>query len=873
MSGAYKIVFPKGSSTDESFELWIDGDSYPRFKFDAALRQISTGDGSSPLVLFVSGAGGGPGTGDGVPAPYILAGVDAPAVLKALANGVGDGTAAGDTAALIAALDALGSQPVIGFGTFIMNASHTLTGVNDINLTGDLKIFTPDSAYPQPAIHFTGSRTACSISGLAGGTTLAQGTTQITATVGTLAAGDWCALTVPDLGWSTRPGENFAGEWLQVESNTAGVLTFKTPFRTSYNLTGKTLELFKLNPILRCNVDGIRMHGVGSTGHPDQDGTTNRERMFCITYALAPNVTNVYAEGPYAREGIALYECIYPTIRGFKIKDVNDIAGPAGVYEAYGIRCQGCEGALIEDGYGAGCRHVIEVNGGQSAYGLSAGHTRPISYDTTIRKVRVVKSWAAAVGDHPGCVGTTFEDIYANGCSGAVFVRGARARVRNVTMVGGHHFVGPYNAAQGNDHCITLGEQQRDVSGNADNTTRDGVCGTNIIIDGIQHDMTGNGNTPAGQASTSHTIHAVHPLNDAYINLGSNCKPTGNAVNAIGMYNRNVRIVGETDLSAAFSGAGKGSAVVLTPAACVPAVTTGQFSSDIKIDIDCLKPRNAPIIISGSADAANPSDRIEILLRSRTLGSGMTSSSPMVILDANPNGTTGQFGAVKIEDMDAVAVARATAVTTSSAAIVNLMWQGASRFSDGYKVDDVPWLSSGMVRIPRTTGLATVTPTSGDRSVLYLWKVRGCGQTFTNANMGVTAIGTNDGVAFGIRVGAFADDGTGNAPAIGVAPLFASGLLGTGTTGNVNSAITFVEPVGDYWVGAVMQYTTAPTVTFPTLVSLANPQLMPPVGLISTGTTVNQARVWKQTSVTGALVALTAITQDQSAHILAGPAI
>lgn len=615
---------------------------------------------------------------------YIAAGNDAPQSVKDVANAVSDGNTATDTAVLqAAATQVTARRQLLTVGTFRLNAPVSFAATDYLRWVGlGSYVYTADVAYPTPAISIGGTRTACTISSLTD-TSLAQGTNVIHATVTGCTAGDVVALTTTQ-GIGSRPGENFAGEQLVVESNTAGALVFKTPFRDTYPLSsgGFTLQLYKYNVIRNPIIQGVRIVGPGGLGHTLSVGT-QRERMFALTYAADAVIMDCYVEGPYAREGLATYECVRPTYLRPGWRDVNDLNGNTTTqpYEAYAIRVQGSEGAQVIDGHGEGCRHGIEVNGGQGAYGLPGGQTRPLSYDTLIRGAHVVKSWGAAVGTHAGAVGTIYEDIVANGSSGAIFERGRRARIRNLTYRGGTHEVGPYISAQGNDHCITLGEQQRDSSGNADNTSRDGWSGQGVLIDGVTHDMTGNGGT---LGSTSHTVHAVHPLRQTKIDFGGGIvKPTGNGVNAVGSYNEDVEIRGVIDLTASFSGGGR--AVLLQPAATVgPALTTGQQNRDILIDVEAIAPRNPPVTISGSADAANPSDRIDVHLKVKTLGSGMTGSSPAVELGANPNGGTGQFGFVRLREMEATGLAKATAVLQSSATLAStLFWEGLSRFSGG----------------------------------------------------------------------------------------------------------------------------------------------------------------------------------------------
>lgn len=615
---------------------------------------------------------------------YIACGADAPSSVKDVANGVSDGTPGGDTAVLAAAAaQTTVRRQLLTVGSFHLNAAVAFPVVDYLRWTGlGSYIYTADVAYPTPAVALGGSRTACTISSLTD-TSLAQGTNVIHATVTGCNVDDWVALTTTQ-GIGSRPGENFAGEWLRVESNAGGVLTFSTPFRNTYPLSagGFTLQLYKYSLIRNPIISGVRVVGPGGNGHTTGTGT-QRERMFVLSYAWDAVIADCYPEGPYAREGLATYECLRPTFLRPTWRDVNDLNGNTTTqpYEAYAIRIQGCEGAQVLDGRGSGCRHGIEANGGQGAYGLPGGQTRPLSYDTLIRRAYVVKSWAAAVGTHAGTVATVYEDIVADGSSGAIFERGTQARIRNLTYRGGTHEQGPYPANQGNDHCITLGEQQRlaDNSG-PDNTTRNGVSGTGVLIDGVIHDMTGNGGT---LGSTSDTVHAVHPLVRTRIDLGGGVvKPTGNVVTALGSFNEDVEITGYADLSAAFSGGGRYAA--LTPAATVgPALTTGQQNRDITIKGTAFHPRNPPILISGSADASARSDRIDVQLKVKGLGSGMTSSSAVVVLGANPNGGTGQFGHVRHRDFECTDVAKATAVDQSAATVATLLWQGLSRFSDG----------------------------------------------------------------------------------------------------------------------------------------------------------------------------------------------
>jgi hypothetical protein len=809
-------------------------------------------------------------TPSGGSSPYILAGSDAPVAIKSLATATADGTATGDTAALSAALAQAGVRPIEIYGSFILNTALTVSATDYVTISGhNATIYTADTGSAGVAI--TGSRADLGITFSA---TLTQGTNVISYSSLTTvpAVGQWLGLTGADNTtgepWGSRPGENFYGEWLQVESVDTNLqtITVKYPFRETYHVTTSSYKLFGYSLIKRPRVSGLRIIGPGGTGNPVTTGTT-RNRPFVITYAEGALFEDCYVEAPYGREGIAVYECLHARFLRCATKDVNDVIAvtSGGSYEGYGIRVMGCEGATVEDCTGSGSRHVVEVNGGQNGYGLS-GALRPISYNTLMRRIIAHKSWSAGVGDHPGSVGTVFEDITTIGCSGGIFTRGKRARIiGSLTVLGGHHLPGPYSSNQGNDHAITVGEQQRDTASANNNTTRGGWCGTNLVIDvAMNFDMTGNGTT---LASTAHAVHVVHPLDNATIKLKGIIKPSGNGVNMIGDYARDSVIeLSGIDMSSAFST--NGYFVNLAPLATSPTLSTGQYVSGMRIDVIGLKPRTGGIYIAGNAaNDANISDSNEIRLRSRLLGNGLSVTSPLITLGPSPNATTGYHGFVRLRDLVLKDVNFATAVATTTTSIVGIGWLGISRFANGARIDGVPFLSTGQVRIPVTSGLATVTPTTGDKNVLYIWKVRACGQAMSAANIAVTSLGSGDGVGMALRVGAYADDGTGNAPALNTNPLLDSGAISWSATGNTTVAVSYTEPIGEYWVGVVLQYTTAPT-TFPTFASLANPVLMAPVGLISTGTTINQARVWKATAVAGTLGQLTTITQDQSAHIV-----
>lgn len=619
---------------------------------------------------------------------WIACGADAPAGLKAMANGVSTGSSASDTLVFAAALGQLGGREVIVAGSFTLNTSLSKFDVDNVRLRGmgNATVYTNDSTYPTPSVEIGGHRTALTTTWT--DTSVAQGATTLnfSGTAPSLTNGQRIAFTT-DEGYGSRPGENFAGEQMIVESVGASSVTFKTPFRRTYSPSAANkIKVYLYSMIKNCRIENLRVVGIGGTGHTNTGPTTNRERPFVVSYAEAPVIKGVYVEGPYAREGIAAYECYRGLITDWTVIDVNDLAGNTTTqpYEAYGVRVQGCEGMIVEKGYGRGGRHIVEINGGQSAYGLASNTYRPLSYGTIVRDVLVEKSWAAAVGDHCGSVGATFEHITANGTSGAVFSRGTQTTIRHIAYRGGHHQAGPYSANQGNDHCITLGEQQRNTDGTANNNTRDGISGTDVRIENILHDMTGNGVAGGSSASTSDTVHAVHPLHRAHIDLrGGKVRPSGSGVNAIGMFNEDVTILGVIDCTSSFSGAGQG--VVLTPLATTPTPsTTGQYNLDIVIDVEVIKPRNVPVVISGSADSGVPSDRIDVNLSVKQLGSGMTSSSAGVRLGANPNGTTGLFGFVRLRELELTGLAKATAIDTSSATLAStLFWEGLSRFASG----------------------------------------------------------------------------------------------------------------------------------------------------------------------------------------------
>lgn len=536
--------------------------------------------------------------------PFIVAGADAPAAIRRRAHAVG-GDRREDRRALRRGLAATVERPLLLYGTFHPTRGALVSRSTRPRVGGDSTIFTPDAPYPTPALAFTGARVAIPITGLPA--SLNAGTNVITHTFAALdqwlKAGDWIGLTT-SRGIGSRPGENYAGEWLQVESLTASQLVLKTPFRVAYPLAsgGFTAQLYRYDMIQRPEIEGIRLIGPGGDGHP-KTTTTNRERGLVVTYAADAVLRDVVVEGPFMREGIAAYECLRPTFVDWEAIDVDDRAGPAGSVEGYACRIMGCEGGLVS-GSGRGSRHLVECNGGQGSYSLPSGQRRPINFGTTVRDVHAVKTWAAAVGDHPGAADTTFENITAIGCSGAVFVRGRWARIRGVTMRGGHHQTGPYvtQGSQGNDHCITLGETQRKPDGSSDaaSDNRDGWCGTDVSISAVHHDMLGNGNgTLPGTnlGSTSHTIHAVHPLVRVSIDLGDGqCRPTGNGVNAVAGGNRDVRIRGTVDCSSAFSAGGR--AVLMVPKTTTPASTPPPMSG-IDVDVVAIKPRNQPVEIAG----------------------------------------------------------------------------------------------------------------------------------------------------------------------------------------------------------------------------------------------------------------------------------
>jgi hypothetical protein len=820
---------------------------------------ITTSDDSANNKVDVTIAASSSGSSS---APYIVAGNDAPSAIKSLANGTGDGTATGDTTALTAALAQAVNRPIEIYGSFIINTPLSITA-DYVSITGhNAVLYLPDSN--TVGLNITGSRADLGITFTA---TLSQGTNVIpySALTTVPSVGQWLGLVGTDNTtgepWGSRPGENFYGEWLQVESvDTSGqTITVKFPFRETYHVTSFSYKLFGYTLVKRPHVQGLRFVGPGGANHPTGVGTT-RNRPFAVTYSEDALIEDCHVEAPYGREGIAAYESLRPRMFRCTTKDVNDLNGTqsGGSYEAYGLRVMGCESATVENCSGSGSRHVVEVNGGQNGYGITGG-LRPVSYNTHIRRVTVHKSWSAGVGDHPGSCSTVFQDITTIGCSGGIFTRGKRARViGSLTVLGGHHLQGPYPSNQGNDHAITIGEQQRDTSSNNDNTTRGGWCGTGVVVDvAMNFDMTGNGAT---LASTAHAVHVVHPLDGATIKLKGTIKPTGNGVNLIGSYCRDTLIeISGIDMSSAFST--NGYFVNLALSATVPTTNTGQYVSTTRIDVIGVKPRTGAVYIAGNAaNDANRSDGNEIRVRSRTLGTGLTPTSPLITLGASPNATTGYHGTLRLHDVRLPDVNKTTAVDISSAVAYPIIWTGMCKFLDGAVVPGADFLVTGDLRTPAHTGMTTFLPTSNtDKNIHHLWKVMGTGQTFSQALIGVSNVGSG-GAGQLLTIEAYADDGTGK-PALNKAPLLvATSIDPTVGTGEQATTISFTEPIGPYHLGYFWTWTTDPT-TWPTLIAYTITSQG--TAALSSGTNAVERRNWSQTA-SSAGANLTTLTADTS---------
>jgi hypothetical protein len=817
--------------------------------------------------------GGGGSQATGALPTYIVAGADAPTSIKALADAVGPGT--DDTAVLATAFAQLGTKEVHLYGSFVLTAALTAPAVDNVRLINHGgTIYVADVAYPGVGIKFAGSRadTGATFAG-----SKPQGT--ITLAAATLptppVAGDRCAFVAASAATgqpfggtiAERPGENLSGEWLDVESVSGTTITLRTSLRETYDTTTYSYKLFKYTLLKGLYLAGLRLVGVGGAGHPVTTSASNRGQILHVEYCDRPFLEDIAVDGaPYARHGIGVFECFEPVVDRPVIRDVNDINGTTGLYEAYGVRFMGCVGGEITGAVGlSGCRHFVELNGGNTGYNLTTT-CRPINRDAIIENSAFRRSYGAACGDHPGCEGTTYRNLTAHECSGLIFTRGHLTAVYGrMAMFGGNHLTGPYAANQGNDHLLTIGEQIRDTGGANRADSHGGWCGTDIVIDAeFVHDLTGNG-ANGSSASTSHTIYAVHPLDSATLLVRGKVKPTGNVVNAIGDYNRDSTILVEgADLSNAFSGATNGWFVRLAPVATTPPTTTGQTSTNMTITVTGgVKPRSGGIYVAGNAAADANAATLNIKHQSRTLGGTLTSASPLIVLAANPNGGTGVFGPVRMDSCDMRDVAAVTSIDATAASGQAILWEGLSQFLDGNIKGgrEHLFLRTGELRRPEHVGMTTYTPTASDKAATRLWRVEGMRQAVTAFAIMVTAIGAG-GATQTVTPVVYADDGFGR-PALGKAPLFFDNtktINPQSATGQLTVAISFTEPAAPYWLGYVYDYVTVPT-TFPTLAAYTVQSVASDV--IGSGTAALERRSYTASTTAGAAGGtITSVTND-----------
>jgi hypothetical protein len=157
-------------------------------------------------------------------------------------------------------------------------------------------------------------------------------------------------------------------------------------------------------------------------------------------------------------------------------------------------------------------------------------------------------------------------------------------------------------------------------------------------------------------------------------------------------------------------------------------------------------------------------------------------------------------------------------------------------------------------------GSATGAMTQGTLSLVPIDIGHG-GFTLAAIGINVTTAAVG-GATVGMRLGIYADNGTGGCPG---ALVVDAGLASLAATGNASVANTTVLTAGRYWLGAAYQYGTIPT-TAPQITGYGSSLRMLP------GTTLASTyRSWQVSAVTGALPGtITGAATFSSASYLVG---
>lgn len=316
----------------------------------------------------------------------------------------------------------------------------------------------------------------------------------------------------------------------------------------------------------------------------------------------------------------------------------------------------------------------------------------------------------------------------------------------------------------------------------------------------------------------------------------------------------------------------------------VPSVSSvnPQFIARSSISITSTGCRATPVVIGGARNGGVSVDN-SLSVTVTSLGSGPTASTPVVQWVGTSCGDW-QMPPVAARVSNRAALHAAyTGVATSSGGPAITYLPGRSVFADC--ATDLhlartrgPRPASGQWVTADHAGLGTnTTLVASDKSVTRLFRLRVTDSLIDavgTATAGSAPVLGAGGTYLRLRVGAYADGGTGNAPALSVAPLATLGDIDlTGAVGQKLATLATAlqdgsfDPSGSgyWWISATLQYDGADPTTFPTVLVLAT--LLPLFG--PTDLASPTVRAWTAgNSMSGALAALTSINRDGTARVL-----
>lgn len=440
-----------------------------------------------------------------------------------------------------------------------------------------------------------------------------------------------------------RALQNCKGEHCRVVSVTASQINLERGLRETYNLAACTIK----------RADMVQRPTVENVAFAMNPGSTNRQALCVVEYAVQPKVTRVRCTGNEASKGIEIVECLDALVEAPEVEDIADSLNTSS-WTGYGVYIVGGHGGAVMNLRAQRCRHAID-------FGTRGSYEHSVPRDWNVIEGCASACYSAAYSTHDSEY-VTFQSCTSIWCGGGFVGRGTHTHFLDCRIIGTHSETPSiYSQGQSYLHAFTIGEPDDPYVNAAAGRGGEGL----VIIDPV---VDFQGCTPGASA-----VYCYDPLLEAHIVAKANpLSVLRSGVLVLGDYVKDSTIDISVDGTLQYNPlSGDTYAFCFKPPA---ASTVPQYMINSTVRVSCRTLRGSAVFIGGGRNGGvSEGNNISVKVSSLNTAQGASAATPQLVFDTNA------YGRNDIQ-LDCPLTAAATAVTNLPA---DTVWPATVSSSSG----------------------------------------------------------------------------------------------------------------------------------------------------------------------------------------------